>query len=289
MATLNEIKAHIQSVQSTKKITRAMYLISASKSQKAKAQLVGAMPFFREITDTMTKMLLGSEDIDTPFVENFVSAGEAKPDLYIVMGGDRGMAGAYNHDILDILEARARKDMDVLWVAGAMSRGQLDRSGYQVQRDFLYAVNDPALPRARDVADRAVQVFLAGKCANVYILYTKMETSLKLVPTIERLLPLDAGSFRAERGGPSGTKRFEYFPTAKRVFEDLAPLYLRGVIYGAFVESFASEQSARMVAMDGATRSAEETIDRLSIQYNRARQSRITQELTEIVAGMPEG
>lgn len=286
MSNIHEIKARINNVNATKKITRAMYLISASKSQKAKSQLEAVLPYFKEITGTMADILQGTEELDTPYIAGYGTDKVPQKNLYIVLGGDKGMAGGYNHNILTYLEENADKEKDDVMVAGFISRMQIRHLGFRVLQELESPVMNPNVYRARDVAEMVVEKFESAEYNAVYMIYTKMITALKQEPTTLQLLPLDREPLSG--GSAERNEEIEYMPSAHEVFETLVPHYLKGVIYGAFVEAFASEQHARMYAMDGATKNANDTISQLSITYNRARQAKITQELTEIIGGIPE-
>lgn len=288
MASLHEIKARIGNVNATKKITRAMYLISASKSQKAKAQQANAFPYFQQVKRALAEILAGSETIDTPYIRGGEGDAPASPDrdLYLVMGADKGMAGGYNHNLLALVGQNARADKDDLLVAGFICRQQLRHLGCRVDGDCLWPVMNPSIYRAREMAETVTEKYLSGDYRAVYVIFTEMVTSLKQLPTLMQLLPLDAEALCAE--APDAPGEIEYLPGAREVFDHLVPHYLKGILYSALVEAFASEQHARMYAMDGATKSADDTIDRLSIVYNRARQAKITSELTEIIGGIPQ-
>lgn len=291
MANLHEIKARIGNVNATKKITRAMYLISASKSQKAKGQLESVSPYFQHVTETMVAILAASEKLDTPYISYEQDNNASDLDLYLVLGGDKGMAGGYNHNILEFLATHARKEKDEVLVAGFISRMQIRQEGYKLGDELEVPVMNPNLYRARDVAELVVEKYLTGRYRAIYVIYTKMISALKQEPDILPLLPLDTAVFEAqEKPKQAGQmeEEIEYRPSAREVFDNLVPHYLKGVVYGTFVEAFASEQHARMYAMDGATNNANDTIAQLSISYNRARQAKITQELTEIVGGIPQ-
>lgn len=287
MANLHEIKARIGNVNATKKITRAMYLISASKSQKAKSQLEAAFPYFQLIKSTLAEILACSDELDTPYIRQEGGDGEIPDrDFYVVLSGDKGMAGGYNHNIVDKVAQHADKEKDDMVVAGMVGRLQLRQLGYRVDGCLDCPVMNPSIYRARDVAELVAKRFLTGDYRAVYVVYTEMVTSLKMVPTRLQLLPLDTAALCDET--PTHCAEIEYLPSAHEVFDHMVPYYLKGILYSAFVEAFASEQHARMYAMDGATKSANETIGRLSVSYNRARQAKITQELTEIIGGIPQ-
>ncbi len=289
MANLHEIKAHIANIEATKKITRAMYLISASKSQRAKSQLEVVFPYFQHITATMAEIFSSPDMPDTPYIMNKNAGRQSKRDLYVVVGADKGMAGGYGHNIIDLVTERVEPEHDELLVAGASSRIQLRNKGYMVDRAFAFPVMNPTMYRARDIAEIVVDQYLSGKYRDVFLAYTEMVSPLKQTPRILQLLPLDEETL-CERAPdkPITAAKLEYSPSERAVFDHLVPHYVKGILYSALVEAFSSEQAARMMAMDSATKNADESIDRLSIEYNHARQAKITQELTEIISGIPE-
>lgn len=285
MANLHEIKGRIENINATKKITRAMYLISASKSQKAKNQMESVFPYFQQIENTISEILLSSVDLETPYLTGPENAGE-KPTLFVVFAGDKGMAGGYNHNLLELVEEHINKERDDLLVVGFIGRMQLRQLGYRVDPDVDAPVTNPNMYRARELSEQVLERFQTGRYRDVQVIYTEMESALKQTPLVLPLLPLNTDTIHQK--GEGRREEIEYLPDPVTVFDHLVPHYVKGILYTALVEAFASEQHARMYAMDGATKSANDTIGRLSIQYNRARQAKITQELTEIIGGIPE-
>jgi F-type H+-transporting ATPase subunit gamma len=286
MPNINEIKKRIESVRSTKKITRAMYLISVSKSKKAKAQMLATQPYFNQVNQTLADILLASEHIDSPFLTE--NCDENAKSLYLVLTADKGMAGGYSHNIIEILNKNVDREKSDLLVAGMMGRQQVPRFGYKIDREFIYPVMNPTVYRAREVAEICISKFLSGQYKTVNVVYTKMITPIKQEPVIVQILPFAPEKLLSEyEEDKKGPKLFVYEPNPVSVFNHLAPHYLKGVIYGAFVEAYTSEQHARTYAMDNATKSAEDMIERLSLLHNRARQAKITQEINEIVGGIP--
>ncbi|GHV14821.1 ATP synthase gamma chain [Clostridia bacterium] len=285
MPNLTEIKSRIESVKSTKKITRAMYLISVSKSKKAKVQLNAMLPYFNQVNQTLADILHVSGRIESPFLQK--RNDPAGKTLYIVLAGDKGMAGGYSHNIYDLLDKNVDKSKSDLLVAGIMGKNQIKRLGYKVADDFVYPVMNPTVYRAREVAEICINKFLTGKYNTVNLIYTTMITPIKQEPVMTQILPLSSDKLLLGHGERKNSQRFKYEPDPVTVFDHIAPHYLKGEIYGAFVEAYTSEQHARTYAMDNATKSAEEMIERLSLVHNRARQAKITQEITEIVSGIP--
>ncbi len=288
MAGLQQIKKRISNVTSTRKITRAMYLIAASKSKRAKEQLESTRPYFKTVKSTMAEILLSSNDLGTGYIKDTYTA--SKP-TYIVLTGDKGMAGGYNVNIVNLVSSMIEKQPNArLLVAGTMGRGILKRKGYDVDDDFKFPVINPTLYRARDIAGIVVELFSSGQTDEVRIVYSESVSALKQQPTELKLLPLSSEEFVTDPDAVANIKTREmlYEPGARQVFDHLVPRYLKGIIYSALIEAFSSEQNARMIAMDGATTSADEMIDKLTLLHNRARQAAITQEITEIVGGIPE-
>lgn len=291
MSRLHEIQSRITSVKDTRKITRAMYLISASKAQRAKGQLEKTLPYFEMITTTLFEILASEVPAHTYFIGH-KRATEGKGNLYIVLGSDKGMAGGYNRNILSRLEAEVDKETATLLVAGQLGRSQIAREGYRVDHSFDYPVMNPSIHGARTIAEVIAEKYLTHEYREIHIIYTAMVTPLRMEPVVARLLPLHPEDF-LEVGGIKKQKPERdvilYDPDPREVFDHLVPHYLMGIIFGAFVEAFTCEQTARRFAMDNATKSADEMIEHLTLRYNRARQAQITQEISEIVSGIPNG
>ena len=291
MANSLEIKQHIHSVQSTRKITRAMYLISASKAKKAKQQLDSTLPYFNTVRKVMVEILTADPAIESRYIR---PEGELKNPLYLVLSGDKGMAGGYGGAILrkvDALLAQEDGKHVKMFVCGLQGYYQMTRKGYDVDKDFRYPVMNPSIYRAREIADILVKKYISGECDEVRVVFTQMKSAISQEPVSFRLLPLRAEDFMQDIDmSQVDTSRYQviYEPDSETVFDHLVPKYLKGIIYSAFVAAFTSEQNARMVAMDNATGSADDMIERLTLLHNRARQAAITQEITEIVSGIPK-
>lgn len=286
MPGLNETKASILSIQNTQKITRAMYLVSASKSKRARRMYEQTLPYFRQIAVTLSEILVETVPFSTPFLSGFPYSAQ-KGNLYLVLAGDKGLAGGYNHNLIELLENTVDKNADTLWVAGFTGRSRIASKGYKVASEFDYPVMNPSLFRAREVMEQLVEAYLTAAYRQVHIVFTEMINPLNLKPTIAQLLPLKPEDLTHRSPDADLYKKAEYEPGRTVVFDHLVPHYIKGIIYGAFVEAYTSEQNARMYAMDNATKSAGDMIGQLSLRYNRARQAQITQEITEIVGGIP--
>ena len=288
MAGITEIRTRIDSVQQTLKITNAMYLISSSKLRKARQQLAHVQPFYERIRETIADILHRSDEMQHVYFDKREKVAEHKVG-YIVISGDKGLAGAYNHNILHLTEEQmAQHPNSMLFVVGQMGRSYFSGKNINLDRDFLFAAQDPTLSRADDICEVCIQNFRDETLDEIYVIYTEMVTPLRLETRIQKLLPLDIDSFSwAPKPGEEalGNRKVTYVPSQEQVLNHLVPGYVQGILFGALVESFCAEQNARMTAMDSSSTNAREMLKDLSLRYNRARQAAITQEITEIVGG----
>ncbi|MEL4861464.1 ATP synthase F1 subunit gamma [Pseudoflavonifractor phocaeensis] len=286
MAGMKEVRDHIKSVEETLKITNAMYLIASSSLRKARKQLEDTLPYFEKISSTISDILHHSPDIHHAYFDQ--RADKAGRQVgYIVITGDKGLAGAYNHNVLKLAEeSMCAQRAPTLFVIGQMGRAYFSGKGIPIDGEFLYTAQDPTMARAREIGNTFVDLFLNGQLDEVWIVYTKMVNPLRLEPVCTKLLPLERDLFPWQRR-PSEhyTKTVAYLPSESVVLDQIVPGYLKGMIFGALVESYCSEQNARMTAMDSATENARKLLKDLNLTYNRARQSAITQEISEIVGG----
>ena len=290
MANLHEIKLRIKSITETRQITRAMKLISAAKLRKARQQLDQTLPYFGRVKLTMADILLHSGNIDNIYFD-LRHEKERKKKGYVIITGDKGLAGSYNHNIIKLVEERlAENPKSVLFIAGHVGKNYFIRKGCRVDPDFDYPVQGPTVYRAREIAEIILESFKKGNVDEVYMIYTLMETALKLVPIVSKLLPLDPDALKEElkiigKVEDKYAERLIYEPSPEKVFEVLVPKYVKGIVYGALVEAFTSEQTARMSAMDNATKNADEMLQKLGLFYNRTRQCAITREISEVTGG----
>ena len=290
MATIKEIRTRMKSVEQTLKITNAMYLISSSKLRKARQMLSDVQPYFQKITETISDILHHSPEIEHCFFDKRPHKKGAERKVgYVVITGDKGLAGAYNHNIIKLAEQLvAQTPGAFVFPVGQFGRNYFITHGVVEQDDesFLYTVQDPTTHRAMEMSEFLLGQFTRGELDEVYIIYTEMVSSVRLEPTVRKLLPLDVDAFPWKPRTPERYHQtVEYVPSAKSVLSQLVPGYAKGILFGALVESFCSEQNARMTAMDSSTKNAREMLRALSLVYNRVRQSAITQEITEIVGG----
>ena len=288
MASIKEIRTHIKSVEQTLKITNAMYLISSSNLRKARKQLNDVEPYFQKIETTISDILHHSPQIDHPFFDKRPEIPPEKRKIgYIVVTGDKGLAGAYNHNILKLAEGKLAKTANPsLFVVGQVGRSYLQEHGISIDVEFLYTAQDPTVSRARDMAELVLDLYLNRQLDEVYVLFTKMVTSFQMEPTVHKLLPLDPDVFpEYEENRDKYNRDVTYVPSVKAVMDRLVPGYLKGDLFGALVESYCSEQNARMTAMKSSSDNARSMLQNLNLSYNRARQAAITQEITEVVGG----
>lgn len=283
MASLQDIKGRIRSIDSTKKITSAMNLVATSKLNKSKEAALRTRPFFNKIMETMQSIAKNAKGQGSPFLKENGSDVKA----YITLTGDKGLCGGYNANICKLtMHAIEDKDKAHLVVVGKKGAEQFRARGYEIAKPVEGISESPDYMDAKEIANYVTDKFLKGEIGEVYLAYTSFKSTIQQEPTMVRLLPLDIKTVESEKTEATDTEDLLiYEPSAEAVLGYIIPRYVADVIYGALVESSASENGARMTAMDSATENAEEIMEKLSIQYNRARQAAITQELTEIVGG----
>ncbi|NCB62617.1 MAG: ATP synthase F1 subunit gamma [Clostridia bacterium] len=292
MAGITEIRNRIKSIQQTLKITNAMYMISSSKLKKARRQLTDVQPYFQKIAQTIGDILRHSPEMKHVYLDGHEKAEAEKQTAVIVVTGDKGMAGAYNHNVLKLAEqVLSEKSNPTLFLIGEVGRHHFNKKNIQIDAEFMYTAQDPVIQRAREISDTFIGLYRRGRIDELYIVFTWPVSPIQTEATVAKLLPLDMEMLRSmqeeglapDTGTP--TEVFTYTPSPSAVLDKLVPGVLKGFLFGALVESFCSEQSARMTAMDAASKNAQDMLKRLSLEYNRARQAAITQEITEISGG----
>ncbi len=286
MAGSKEIQNRMKSIRDTMKITNAMYMISSSKMKKAKAALGQVEPFFEEQQNAMASILQDVPEID----KDYFTRGEGIPEdqlrrAYIVVTADKGLAGAYNHNVLKMTEELLQQgNKNKLYVVGESGRHYFSRREIYVDANFNYTAQSPNLHRARVIANQVIEDFENNLVDEFYIIYTEMVNAFKMEAKSFKLLPLVKGKYTLDEES-SYRERFSYEPSANAVLRHLVPDIVCGFIFGALVESYACEQNSRMMAMQAATDNAREMLHNLEVEYNRSRQAAITQEITEVIAG----
>ena len=288
MANAREIQGRMKSIKDTMKITNAMYMVSSSKLQKARRDLKNTEPFFYLIQDSLAKILDAAPEAGNRFFDTRDSKSKKDKTVgYLVITADKGLAGAYNHNVIKLAEKLAEnEEKGMLFVVGQLGRHYFESKSIPIDYNFNYTAQNPTMNRARHIAGVLSKLFLQNKIDEVYVVYTRMVNSMTVEATIQKILPLEKGSIKMQEN--ELVEKYEnaaFLPDAQTVFNKIVPDYLTGFIFGALVESYCSEHNARMMAMQTATDSAKEMIRDLSIQFNRARQAAITQEITEVVGG----
>lgn len=290
MAHISEIKLRMKSIKETQQITRAMKLISAAKLKKARRQLDHALPYFEKVKSTMVDILMHSGTINNKFFD-VRDEKKGRKIAYIIITGDKGLAGGYNHNMIKFVEERLKEDKDkLLFIAGSVGKYHFIKNKYNVNMEFDYPVQNPTIYRAREIATFMLEMFDKGVYDEMYIAYTYMHSTINVEPRLMKLLPLELHTLKEDLNITGEIEKeiddsLYYEPNIEVVLDILVHKYVKGIIYGAFVEAFTSEQSSRMTSMDNATSNAEDMINKLNLYYNRARQSKITQEISEIVGG----
>jgi F-type H+-transporting ATPase subunit gamma len=280
----------MKAVEQTLKVTKAMNLISTSKLRRGRRLLEDTEPYFNRIQRTMKNLLVSAGKVDSPYFK----ADKGGRTCVIAVTSDKGLAGGYNanifHHTLDICK---NVNNPVLILIGNIGQRYFVNSPYMVLENFSFGGRIPTLEEAHEVAEYVIAQFDWGVFSEVRIVYTHMYNTLKLLPAERVILPFDEEKMRLAAAEPSFSSleeppkslHFAYLPYPEEVFDALAPQYIKGLIYGCLVEAYASEQSARMSAMDEASRNAEDILADQQLFYNHVRQASITQEVTEIVSG----
>ena len=282
MASMRDIKRRKSSIQSTQQITKAMKLVSTVKLQRAKQRAENSKAYFDCMYQTVSSMLAKAGSIQHPYVTGNDSTRKA----VIMITGNRGLAGGYNSNIIKLITKGDfdKEDLDI-YAIGSKGRDVLARYGYQIKAVYRDLAEEPAYSDAMGIAREVLNAYNAGEIGEIYLAYTAFKNTVSHDPKLIRLLPAETGSETAAEGKEIAEALMNFEPKDEEALGLIIPKYVTSLIYGGLVESVASENGARMQAMDSATSNAEEMIDSLSLLYNRARQGAITQELTEIIAG----
>ncbi|WP_051538156.1 ATP synthase F1 subunit gamma [Butyrivibrio proteoclasticus] len=290
MATIKEIKDRINSVNDTKKITNAMYLISSTKLRRAKKMLTDTEPFFFATKAMISRIVRHlPEEVENIFLETRLDIPEEERRKgYIVFTDDKGLAGAYNHNVLKLAEEQIAKDNDnyKLFVIGEVGRFHFLSRNIPIEESFMFTSQNPTLHRARKIAAEILEYYYERKIDEFYVIYTTVHGNV-CETRFEKLLPLEIITDIRKEKPPEGAILEEFLmePSPGAVLDNIVPNYVTGYIYGALVEAFCSVQSSRMMAMDSANKNAEKMLSDLKRNYNRTRQAMITQEITEVVSG----
>ncbi len=281
MASMKEIKRRRGSIQSTRQITKAMQLVSTVKLQKTRARAEEGKPYFSLVYETMFSILSKSGNVDHRFLR---SASQGKKAV-IVISSNRGLAGGYNNSIAKLVETSFSKEEALIYAIGKKAKDTLERRGYEIAGEYNEVITDPMYQDAVDITKKLLSDYEAEKIAEIHVVYTHFKNTVVHVPTLKKLLPVSIDEQEEEEVETKTNLLMNYAPNEEEVLEAIVPKYITAIIYGSLQQAIASENGARMSAMENATNNADELIDKLLLKYNRARQGAITQELTEIVAG----
>lgn len=288
MATTKEIKNRIKSVKDTQKITNAMYLIASTKLKKAKEDLDLTRPYFSSLQGEIKRIFRISEEIENQYFYPVTGERDLPGSYgYLVITADKGLAGAYNQNVLkEAMNLMREHDDPKLFVVGEYGRHYFMSHHISIEKSFLYTAQNPTIQRAREISALLLEMFHRHEISKLYIIYTDMQNAMEEKACSTRLLPFHRAQFIIpDNREKKVEKPFEFQPSIEKVLDNIVPSYVTGFIYSALVDSFCSEQNARMNAMDAANRNAQEIIDDLSAQYNHIRQTAITREITEISSG----
>lgn len=277
MASMRDIKRRKSSIQSTGQITKAMKLVATVKLQKARVKAEHTKPYSDCMYDTVQSILERSDSIQHPFLQG----GDSPKKAVIVISSNRGLAGGYNSNVVKLITRGELADEDLdIYAIGKKGREALQRAGYHIAMDCSDICEEPTYADAAALGREVLNSFAKGEVGEIWLAYTGFKNTVVHEPRLIRLLPVEK-----EEGESRTEAPMNYEAEEESILEMLIPKYMTSLIYGGLLESVASENGARMQAMDSATSNAEEMIDDLTLLYNRARQGSITQELTEIIAG----
>ena len=297
MSNMKEIKGHIESVRDTQKITNAMCLISSNKMRKIKKELDKTKPYFEEVALSIRRIFKTVKNVKSDYFYPTGDSYEIEGTYaYLVITADKGLAGAYNQNVIkEASKLMTKKHDKLLFVVGEYGRRYFTQKNIPIEKTFLYTAQNPTLARAREISNLLLDLYDDKKISKIYIIFTDYTPGKESEVEVMRLLPFNRSEFlsktelesekRATRGFVWPQGEIEFYPNAKEALDNMISSYITGIIYGALVDSFCSEQNARMEAMESANRNAEELIDKLTVEYNHTRQAAITREITEVSAG----
>lgn len=284
MASMKDIKRRKSSIESTQQITKAMKLVSTVKLQQARAHAEHTDPYFQNMYRTVSSLLSNAGPVDNPYLKK----QDSKVKLVIVISSNRGLAGGYNSNLCKEVMKNIPKEDALIYTLGHKGAEILAARGYKLGSDYSDIIENPKYASVMQLSRDVLKAYADGEIGEIYLAYTHFKNTVSHEPRMIRLLPVDvenveSGNETEEKGNDLLLMNFE--PSPEEALELIIPKYITSLLYGGLVESVASENGARMTAMDSATNNAEDMIQDLTLKYNRARQGSITQELTEIVAG----
>ncbi|MBQ9885571.1 MAG: ATP synthase F1 subunit gamma [Lachnospiraceae bacterium] len=280
MATMRAIKTRRESIKSTQQITNAMKLVATVKLQKSKSRAENTKPYFEHMYRTISSILARTVNTDHPYIVG----NDSRTKAIIAVSSNRGLAGGYNSNIVKlVMGSSIDTENDIIYAVGGKGRDAFIRKGVKHVIDYSDCIENPVYQDAKVLCDELLKAYNDGAIGEIYLVYTSFVNTVVHEPALMRLLPVDMDALNEDVELDNIPMNYE--PDETQALGFLIPNYITSMIYGAFNEAVASENGARMQAMDSATNNAEEMIGKLTVQYNRARQGAITQELTEIIAG----
>lgn len=280
MASMRDIKRRRASIQSTEQITKAMKLVATVKLQKSRVKAENSKPYFNLMYETISSMFQKSGTIR----HKYLQPGNTSKKAVIAITSNRGLAGGYNNNIVKLVSSELPAADTCVYAIGKKGRDGLIRKGFEIKADYHEVINEPMYRDAADITLELLDAFAQGQIGEIYLAYTSFKNTVVHEPKLIKLLPVEIDTKQVDPNAKAGAL-MNYEPADEEVLDAIVPKYMSSLIYGALLEAVASENGARMTAMDSATSNAEDMIEALSLQYNRARQGAITQELTEIIAG----
>ncbi|MCR4719275.1 MAG: ATP synthase F1 subunit gamma [Firmicutes bacterium] len=286
MSNITEIKNRMESVRDMQKITNAMYLIASAKLRRAKAELNATKPYFNELKTEIKRVFRIEERIDNRYFYPITGEHEFEGAYaYLVITADKGLAGAYNQNVIKkVMELIREHSPSRLFVVGEYGRQYFLSHHIPFEKSFIYTAQNPTLNRARKISNILLDGYKTGEFKKIFVVYTDIGNGLNTEVNIMRLLPFHRAEFVTSTKEKAIEKPFEFLHSLDKLLDNIMPSYTTGFIYSALVDSFCSEQSSRMNAMNSANENTKEILSQLSQKYNHERQNRITQEITEIAA-----
>lgn len=282
MASMRDIKRRRESITSTQQITKAMKLVSTVKLQKSRSKAEDSKAYFNGMFDAVASILGRSSTIVHPYLQS----GESSKKAVIAITSNRGLAGGYNSNIAKVIgESGLSKEDVLIYAVGRKGRDTLKRRGYEIKADYSDIITEPMYRDAADIGEELLHAFRHGEIGEIYLTYTAFKNTVSQEAKMIKLLPVefDPPEKKENQTAPAAPMNFEI--SEDEALDMIIPKYVSSLIYGALLEALASENGARMTAMDAATNNAEDMIEDLELKFNRARQGSITQEITEIIAG----
>lgn len=280
MASMRDIKRRKGSIQSTQQITKAMKLVSTVKLQRAKQNAEKSQTYFHCMYNTVHSILRRTQNLE----HKYLKSGESGKKAIIVITSNRGLAGGYNSNVIKLITQGELANEDLaIYAIGKKGKDALAKN-YEIRADYSDVIEDPVYAEAMKISKEVLSAFENGEISEIYLAYTGFKNTVVHIPTLLKLLPVEV-SEEEETDQEDDPVMMNFEPEDEEALNLLIPKYITSLIYGGMIEAIASENGARMQAMDAATSNAEEMIEDLTLLYNRARQGSITQELTEIIAG----